>query len=154
MVRFKNRYIIAQVRTDQSSHVGAQPRITLKTLRAAIVDSVALNFGEFGLGVVSASLQVKFFSPQTSMFILRVCRDFCTQARAALTFLSDVGKLPVRVEVLHEAGSIRTCRTHGLRIYDRLLQGMVAERTPVSCRSAIASDAADPDRNFLATLRQ
>lgn len=72
MVRFKNRYVLVELiwkdeRLDESLTEGA--------ILAVLRESMATNFGDHGAGIASASLQVKYYNPLTSLCIVRCSRD-------------------------------------------------------------------------------
>lgn len=83
MVRYKNRFLLAELiwkdgRLDES--------LTEAGILAVLRDSIASNFGDFGLGVCLASMQVKYYNSLTNMCIVRCGREqfneVCTKCMA------------------------------------------------------------------------
>lgn len=71
MVRFKNRYVLVELiwkdgRVDDT--------FSETKLLAVLRDSVAVNFGDYGVGIVSPSLQVKYLNPLTNGAVVRCSR--------------------------------------------------------------------------------
>lgn len=72
MVRFKNRYPLAEVIWKDGR---ADDGLTEAILLGALRESLAINFGDSGVGLALQSLQVKYFNPLTNLLILRCGRE-------------------------------------------------------------------------------
>ncbi|KAG8764568.1 hypothetical protein FRC15_007540, partial [Serendipita sp. 397] len=59
------------------------PPLTTSKIYHAIKNSVIINFGDAGWGAVGVSLNIKYYSPTTSLCILKVGREHIRIARAA-----------------------------------------------------------------------
>lgn len=84
-MRFKNRYLLLEVvwkdgKTDLA--------ITELALLGVFRESIKQNFGDYGLGLALASVQVKFYNPITNLCIVRSSRDQHRQVRPAATYTS------------------------------------------------------------------
>ncbi|KAK0715874.1 Rpp14/Pop5 family-domain-containing protein [Lasiosphaeris hirsuta] len=132
MVRLKDRYLLVHIiYTDvpAGQAKGSVPDLLLYNqpttgeLRAqhllkGIRSEVASLFGDCGSGAIDRSLQVKYLSPATSTFILRVSRDHHRLAWAALSFMDHV---PVRngrpcvFRVVRVSGTIRKVEEEAIR---------------------------------------
>ncbi|KAK0112768.1 hypothetical protein ONS95_014502 [Cadophora gregata] len=134
MVRLKHRYLLVNIlypelEKNQSKSkvpdvvVFNQPtsssltnQVLLRGLRAAI----SSLFGDYGSGAVSESLNgnVKYLSPATSTFILRVARAHYRIVWAALTLMNSVpiqdGKKCV-FRVVRVSGTIRKAEEEAIR---------------------------------------
>ncbi|KAH6856416.1 Rpp14/Pop5 family-domain-containing protein [Chaetomium sp. MPI-CAGE-AT-0009] len=132
MVRLKDRYLLANIiYTDvppgqakgsvpdlllynQPTTSELRPQLLLKAIRS----EMASLFGDCGAGAVDRSLQVKYLSPATSTFILRVSRAHYRLVWAALTFMNRV---PVRdgrpcvFRVVRVSGTIRKVEEEAVR---------------------------------------
>mmetsp|Transcript_44039 Transcript_44039/g.73134 ORF Transcript_44039/g.73134 Transcript_44039/m.73134 type:complete len:162 (-) Transcript_44039:237-722(-) len=95
----------------------------LSALYSSLRDSILENFGDFGLGCIQPSLQVKHHCPAASCFVVRVVRKHASMVRGAITLVRFVRKLPVRLSVVHTAGSPRTARRAMLAWLERHLAG-------------------------------
>jgi ribonuclease P/MRP protein subunit POP5 len=72
MVRFKNRYLLVEmVWKDGRMDTSLNEAALLPVLR----DSMAVNFGDHGLGMALASLSVKYYNPLTGLCVVRCSRD-------------------------------------------------------------------------------
>lgn len=121
MVRIKNRYLLLNILypaprdktklSDQPSvvqiHQPSSSKLEPHVLLRAIRESVVHLFGDYGAGMVSSSLSVKYLSPATSTAIVRVSRAHYRLVWAALTFIT---RLPNPV---NEACTIRVVRVSG-----------------------------------------
>ncbi|KAK4109994.1 hypothetical protein N656DRAFT_714940 [Canariomyces notabilis] len=132
MVRLKDRYLLvniiySDVPAGQSK--GAVPDLLIynqpttdelrpQLLLKGIRSEVASLFGDCGSGAVDRSLQVKYLSPATSTFILRVSRAHYRLVWAALSFMNHV---PVRngrpcvFRVVRVSGTIRKVEKEAVR---------------------------------------
>ena len=72
MVRFKNRFLLLEVIWKDSK---VDLAMSEASLLSAIRESVQTNFGDLGLGLALASLQVKFFHPVTNICVVRCSRE-------------------------------------------------------------------------------
>lgn len=72
MVRFKNRFLLVELiwkdgRIDET--------LTEANIQSVLRESIALNFGDYGLGICLASQQVKYYNPLTNLCIVRCGRE-------------------------------------------------------------------------------
>ncbi|KAF9881722.1 Rpp14 family protein [Colletotrichum karsti] len=134
MVRIKERYLLVNIiyppgaSKQQGSNVPDfvvmhQPttgQLTPQALVKALRAEVASLFGDFGSGAIEGNLQVKYLSPATSTFILRVKREHYRMVWAALTFMDRVplkngdGK-PCTFRVVRVSGTIRKAEEEAIR---------------------------------------
>ena len=83
MVRFKNRFLLVELiwkdgRIDET--------VTEANIQSLLRDSIALNFGDYGLGICFASQQVKYYNPLTNLCIVRCGREQYKEVRAQWAF--------------------------------------------------------------------
>ncbi|KAF6835204.1 Rpp14 family protein [Colletotrichum plurivorum] len=134
MVRIKERYILVNiVYPPEPSKDGAakvpdfvvmhQPttgQLTPQSLLKALRTEVASLFGDYGSGAIEGNLAVKYLSPATSTFILRVKRAHYRLVWTALTFMDHVplkngdGK-PCIFRVVRVSGTIRKAEEEAIR---------------------------------------
>ncbi|KAF6756843.1 hypothetical protein DFP72DRAFT_892452 [Ephemerocybe angulata] len=118
MVRFKNRWLLVeliplpQTHTPSTASNTSRPRTPAnnldgKTIWAALRQSVLTHFGDVGWGAVAPSLTIKYFSPTTSVAIIRVSREHHKIAWAALTLLSSIDGVRYIPHVVHLSGTIK-----------------------------------------------
>ncbi|KAI0177472.1 Rpp14/Pop5 family-domain-containing protein [Pestalotiopsis sp. NC0098] len=134
MVRIKERYLLVNIlyptelsaqktttTTTTPDLIALNQPTTDKFDRNALLRElraqVASLFGDYGSGA-AASLQVKYLSPATSTFILRVNRAHYRLVWAALTMMDHVpvrdGKL-CTYRVVHVSGTIRKVEEEAIR---------------------------------------
>lgn len=132
MVRIKERYLLVNILypTELSAQKTTTTTPDLIALNQPTTDKfdrnallrelraqVASLFGDYGSGA-AASLQVKYLSPATSTFILRVNRAHYRLVWAALTMMDHVpvrdGKL-CTYRVVHVSGTIRKVEEEAIR---------------------------------------
>ncbi|KAI9679468.1 MAG: hypothetical protein M1817_005490 [Caeruleum heppii] len=102
--------------------------LTAQGLTKTIKGQMALLYGDYGVGAIAASLQgttlpcsnvfsVKYISPITSTFILRVSRAHYRLVWAALSFLTDLPGLgrPCVLQVVRVSGTIRKVEEEAIR---------------------------------------
>ncbi len=110
MVRFKQRYLLAQVLVEKG--VG-EP--STRDLYSAITGRVMALLGLWGFGVCKASLQVKYWNAVTGFLILRVARGFVRPVWMAMVSVRDLVGRPCAISVVHCAGTVRGAKLQQLR---------------------------------------
>ncbi|KAJ2579744.1 RNA-binding protein pop5 [Coemansia sp. RSA 1836] len=126
MVRLKNRYICFELQpqaqidgTDslERASSGRRPNeaLSARSIHALVREQIKLNFGDSGAGLVLSGLQVKYFSPQTSMGILRVPRDHYQMVSAALALMTQASKRSCTIRIRHVSGTIKKCQRAAIR---------------------------------------
>ncbi|KAJ2745319.1 RNA-binding protein pop5 [Coemansia sp. BCRC 34301] len=126
MVRLKNRYICFELQSQaqidgtdsqERTSTGQRPHeaLTARSVHALVREQIKLNFGDSGAGLVLSGLQVKYFSSQTRMGILRVPRDHCQMVSAALALTTQASKRPCAIRVQHVSGTIKKCQRAAIR---------------------------------------
>ncbi|TEB31545.1 hypothetical protein FA13DRAFT_332720 [Coprinellus micaceus] len=112
MVRFKNRWLLVEfIPVDSNAKFKPlnKPAVALdgKIIWNALRQSVLSNFGDVGWGAVAPSLTIKYFSPQTSVGIIRVSREHHKVAWAALTMLTSIDGVRYLPNLVHLSGTIK-----------------------------------------------
>ncbi|KAI4151682.1 MAG: hypothetical protein LQ341_000857 [Variospora aurantia] len=135
MVRIKHRYLLVNIlypepyrsrqqlsHASQSSktpetiqfHSPTSDDLTPQILARAIRDQILYMYGDYGLGITSTGLNVKYLSPATSTAIIRCSRANYQLVWAALTFLTHIPQLPNQptpqpcvMQVVRVSGTIR-----------------------------------------------
>jgi ribonuclease P/MRP protein subunit POP5 len=134
MVRIKHRYILFEI-LYAPPHENAKPlsallpspdRLTTREIFTHICQTIEVNFGDYGAGVVISRLQgtfyveyttvllspslisviVKYFNPLTGLGIIRAPRDHFQIIWAALTLTQNIRKQPCAIRVLHIGGKL------------------------------------------------
>ena len=94
MVRFKNRYLLCELRyADERCDSG----YTHKDLYDLIRDSVALNFGDLGAGRLSISLGVKYWNAITGLVVVRIAREDLRTLWAAVSLITQIKSRKARI---------------------------------------------------------
>ena len=112
-MRFKNRYLLVQLLFSPPSLI--VPSLTSYVLYRDLRHSLLTNFGEFGYGQTTASLQVKYLNHRTCLAIVRAPRDDVDVVRTAMTMMKEVGGEPCVMRVVHVGGTIRACQKAAVR---------------------------------------
>lgn len=113
MVRFKNRYLLCVIDSENGSEADIYG-LQSKDIMNAVRSSLAVNFGELAVGQLMSSLAMKLWSPALGLFLIRSSRDHFRLAWGAITFVTEMKCAPqlghVRMTVLHVGGTIRACQ--------------------------------------------
>ena len=137
-MRFKNRYLLIQL-VFASSPSLSLPSLTAYQLFALLRSSVLTNFGEYGFGQISSSLQVKHLNNKTGLALLRCTRDDWQMVRAALLLgVRDIGGEECSVRVLGVSGTIRGVQKMAVRWTREVL--MAAWRRRVEEKARLGSE--------------
>ncbi|KAL8759241.1 MAG: hypothetical protein Q9184_003681 [Pyrenodesmia sp. 2 TL-2023] len=88
--------------------------LTPQILARAIRDQILYLYGDYGYGITSTGLNVKYLSPATSTAIIRCSRANYQLVWAALTFMTHLPELPNQptpqscvMQVVRVSGTIR-----------------------------------------------
>ncbi|KAK4236256.1 hypothetical protein C8A03DRAFT_45726 [Achaetomium macrosporum] len=171
MVRLKDRYLLVNIiysdvppgqakgavsdllLYNQPTSSELRPQHLLKAIR----NEVSTLFGDYGLGAVDKSLQVKYLSPATSTMILRVSRAHYRLVWAALSFMDRV---PIRdgrqcvFRVVRVSGTIRKVEEEAVRRAKLLVLAAKDEMAGKSSSDALgALLRSDNQARSLAVLR-
>ncbi|KAI1291501.1 Rpp14 family protein [Xylaria venustula] len=131
MVRIKERYLLVNILypTELGTRANLpdvvllnQPtssELTPVGILRAVRAEVAALFGDYGSGALEGGgLQVKYLSPATSTFILRIARASYRFVWTALSFMNSIpiknGK-PCVFRVVHVSGTIRRAEEEAIR---------------------------------------
>lgn len=128
MVRIKHRYLLfnilypeEQPRRDAKPsdpsyltfHSPTPEHLGPGLLIGALRSSIALHFGDVGVGLASPSLKVIYFSPATSTAIVRCPRQHFRIVWAALTYMTTLpgprrgDSMPCVIQVVRVSGTIK-----------------------------------------------
>lgn len=131
MVRFKNRYLLAELRWHDGR---VDDTLSDAMLLGLLRQGVALNFGDVSAGAALASMALKYWNPVTGLAIVRCGRDMHREVWAAMTLMRDVKGRSVAVRVIHNGSTLRSSQQaaleHSASAYRRLVaRGAVGEKS-------------------------
>ncbi|PNW88361.1 hypothetical protein CHLRE_01g026100v5 [Chlamydomonas reinhardtii] len=107
MVRLKNRYLLVEVDYKDNKLDESFNELAILT---AIRESVAVNFGDYGLGCNLSSLQVKYYSPFTGTCIVRCATSENERVVTSLALMTEVKGRPAALRLLRIAGTLGACK--------------------------------------------
>ncbi|KAJ3108754.1 hypothetical protein HDU97_000154 [Phlyctochytrium planicorne] len=123
-MRFKNRYLLVEIIfADSQILESLHPGNIINTIR----DSVEVNFGDVGVGSISQSFSVKYFSPYTSVAIVRVARDHVKLLWAAISFVSQIKGRKCLLRVVHVGGTIKQVQKQAIEFDKQQLLDVMRE---------------------------
>ena len=181
MVRIKHRYLLLHIlypdahkSTDKTSnpaylgfHAPSPAHVSVPLLLSHLRNSIAVHFGDCGLGLTAGSLKVVYLSHATSTAIIRCPRQYFRIVWAALTYMNDLpgprrgdaGK-PCVIQVVRVSGTIRKSEEELLRrarqdlvrakafedhVESGVIDSLTAQRATPSVRAAESIE--DPDED-------
>lgn len=162
MVRFKNRYVLFEIKhhaQDASQQTKSIPshalNYTEKHILAEIRSKIRQAFGEYGASLIS-SLTIKFFNPKTGMGIMRVSRAHCQMACSALILITSIARSEneqsrdkVSFSVVALCGTIRNCQLKAIEHDKALINSFYSQK---NCEAkALMESSAMEIENALAT---
>ena len=108
MVRIKQRYILCELQFDPSQKDLSQIElINDKYLQTLLKHQVQDHFGDLGYAQVSSNFVIKFWNPQTKLFILRVSRDHEQLVTNSMIMATNINNMPARIRILHVSGTLQ-----------------------------------------------
>ncbi|KAG0587073.1 hypothetical protein KC19_2G139100 [Ceratodon purpureus] len=114
MVVFHNRYMVLEMVAKHGLRL-ADVKITHNDVVSAIHESLLVNFGEYGLAASLPSLSVKYVNGGTGICVIRSSRKQYRMVWAAITFITEIRKLPLFFNLLDLSGSTSACRRAALQ---------------------------------------
>jgi len=140
MVRLKHRYLLSEVifldkKVDDS--------LRSSDIVRALKEVVAYAHGDYGLACVVASLQVKYFNPQTCVTLVRVSRDHYDKLWSAMALMTSLKKRECIFRVIHLAGTIKSCQKKLLLYNQAQLRVLAEEAVTAAERQRIEQLMAD-----------
>mmetsp|Transcript_58581 Transcript_58581/g.66795 ORF Transcript_58581/g.66795 Transcript_58581/m.66795 type:complete len:154 (+) Transcript_58581:34-495(+) len=119
MVRFKNRYIVVELRTrDANSSLFS---LTSQHFRNSIRDAIDDNFGLLGAAKCHQSLNIKFWDPLTKLAIIRIARDHAQILQQTLLFISSINNQEVQFNTIYVGATIKHCEMNCREFINRWL---------------------------------
>ncbi|EFX78978.1 hypothetical protein DAPPUDRAFT_304992 [Daphnia pulex] len=107
MVRFKNRYLTAEIIPGDST---TQPLNVKKyDLLASVLDVTEQIHGEFGAAAIRNGLEIKYFNESTQIAIIRCRHGPHRLLASSLPFLSTVGKRKVQLQSVYTGATMLRC---------------------------------------------
>ena len=126
MVRLKHRWLLFNIIYPNETSVipfsTPSNNVTPKILTDILRQQISYNFGDQGSGLVSSSLQIKYFSAATSTGIVRIARDHFRIVWAALTFIKEIDGRECIVTVQRVSGTVKKAEQEILRRDKRALE--------------------------------
>uniref|UniRef100_A0A8C9FBK1 Ribonuclease P/MRP protein subunit POP5 n=1 Tax=Pavo cristatus TaxID=9049 RepID=A0A8C9FBK1_PAVCR len=111
MVRFKNRYVLCEVLSEDPR---CRQCIEDRAVGLAVRDAIARAHGDYGLGCCCVSFTVKYLNAYTGTVLLRCRKDFQRLLSSALPLVRHLEgrgqRFPCALRTLHVGGTIRTCQ--------------------------------------------
>ncbi|CAD5116762.1 unnamed protein product [Dimorphilus gyrociliatus] len=108
MVRFKHRYLVAEVNFADGRLY--DQNLNGKMIYKCLLEALKENFGDYGYGSIKTNLRVKYVNPYTRIAKIRCKRDMKDMVQAAMFFIKKVENVPAIFRTLHCAGSMRSCQ--------------------------------------------
>ena len=125
MVRLKHRWLLFNIiypnETSAFPFSAPSNNVTPRILTDILRQQISYNFGDQGSGLVSSSLQIKYFSSSTSTGIVRIARDHFRIVWAALTFIREIEGRECIVTVQRVSGTVKKAEQEILRRDKRAL---------------------------------
>ncbi|XP_075626361.1 ribonuclease P/MRP protein subunit POP5 isoform X2 [Balearica regulorum gibbericeps] len=155
MVRFKNRYVLCEV-------VSEDPRcrqcIEERAVGLAVRDAIGRVHGDYGLACCSISFTVKYLNAYTGTVLLRCRKDSYRLLCSALPFVrqleSRAQRYPCFLNTLHVGGTIRTCQKFLIQYNRRQLLMLLQNCTNEEIEDILAYVKKSSNDSLLLSLLQ
>ena len=107
MVRVKRRYILFEIipNNNKLDKLGISEKDIIETIK----QSVTQLYGDYGLGSVIQSIQLKRYNYMTRTGLLATKRNNCRLSLTAIPFIRRVQHLDCIFRIIHLSGTIRGC---------------------------------------------
>ncbi|XP_066466051.1 ribonuclease P/MRP protein subunit POP5 [Tiliqua scincoides] len=138
MVRFKNRYFLCEITSEDPS---CQQLIDERTVHSTVKSVVARMHGDFGLACCSIAFAVKYLNAYTRVVLLSCRKDFARLLWSSLPFITHLEnwkqRCPCAFNTLHVGATIRTCQKFLIQYSRDQLQQLLPRCTSEADRQAI-----------------
>ena len=123
------------------------------SLQSALREAFGQLFGEFVLGRVNQSLQVRYLNTLTNTAIIRVARADHRALALALLFLKELKGKAILIKTIHVSGTIRKCQIAAIKMQKQSMEQLrkqleaaappppTATATPAATGAAAATPA-------------
>lgn len=111
LMRIKNRYLLCELQFENDEIVEGLAGFALLK---AINEELHLIFGDMA-GVVSKSIQVKYYSFHTGLAIVKVAREYLRECWSAITLMTALRNRKCAMRVLHVGGTIQLVQKEAIR---------------------------------------
>jgi len=111
MVRFKNRYLLVELQWADGM---VDSSVSAQTLKRTVKQHLQHNFGDYGVGLIQQTLQVKYWNNMTNLCIIRCAREYHKMVWSALTTIKALNNRDLLFRLVHLGGSIRSCQKAAL----------------------------------------
>jgi len=97
----------------------------------AICDQVAHIFGDYGVGAIKSSFQVKVYDMNTNIMVLRISASGCNILSASLPFVITIGTSACTLHLIFKGSSMRALERYLIqRNLDSIYQKLRTTETP------------------------
>ncbi|XP_067679996.1 ribonuclease P/MRP protein subunit POP5-like [Haliotis asinina] len=118
MVRVKRRYLVCEVMAEDNTQLQNTKEYDVY---CAVSSAISRAHGDYGMGFLRTSLNVKYLNIGTGMAFIRIRRGAQHLLQTALAFVKKIGNINVSVRTLHVAGTIRSCQKFLIRYHKQHL---------------------------------
>jgi len=129
MVKLKKRYLVVEILPNDEGHLD---KITGSGLFHAIENQVANLYGDFGVGSLKTTLQIKVCDTSANISVIRVSTESCNMVTSSLPFIVFMGTSRCSLNLLHKGASMRTVERF---LFERnlrsLYEKLISVKTPV-----------------------
>ena len=143
-MRYKQRFFVCQLDFEAGADgAAASSATTTSDIFNALRVSVSEAFGDAGLGRMTLSLAVKYYSPVTRLCVIRGPLSCAAELHASIALVKACRRAPAALRTLQVCGSVRVLR-ESLRLHHAAVASAL--------RSHLARDDLELDDAFFATL--
>ncbi|KAF6029246.1 POP5 [Bugula neritina] len=135
MVRKKNRYLLAEVLFESGKQ--APSNLNEPEFYKEIRDALQIGFGDYGLGLVKKSLNVRYFMEDTCMLLVRIRRGAESMLSNVFLTVKSVCGVPVTIVTKHISGSIRCAQKYWIKYSRRKLGSTLRSITDPEEKTAL-----------------
>ncbi|XP_042297489.1 ribonuclease P/MRP protein subunit POP5 [Sceloporus undulatus] len=138
MVRFKNRYFLCEILSEDPR---CRQLIEERTVHTSVKNAIARIHGDFGLACCSIAFSIKYLNAYTGIVLLCCRKDFYRLLGSSLPFITHLEnknqRYPCSFNTLHVGATVRTCQKFLIQYNRDQLLSLLRNCTSEADRQAI-----------------
>ncbi|CAH1736518.1 ribonuclease P/MRP protein subunit POP5 [Aphis gossypii] len=107
MVRYKNRYMVIQLRTLENDNLDL--KISVKELQISVLNMIKSLHGDFGAGAIKTCFKVRYCNPTTKIIIFKTRHGPHKFLSSVVPFINKLQEKQIQLSTIYTGASMFQC---------------------------------------------
>ncbi|XP_025409959.1 ribonuclease P/MRP protein subunit POP5 [Sipha flava] len=134
MVRFKNRYMVVQLKNLEDSDLDF--KISDRELQSTVLNMVKTLHGDFGVGAIRTCFKVRYCNPATKIIIFKTRHGPHIFLSSVLPFIIKLQEKQIQLSTIYTGASMFQCFKF-IQIYQKNLVRKLSSTINVTTREKL-----------------